>query len=145
MNPEYVSLEMAKELKKVIIEFPESGRVWANAEFRRVDIETGEMNTFKIEIYSLFSGLDKDCIIRTQKFSSYNIFPAPSLSEILDELPGCAVFLVGDTWYCGKVIRAEGEQDWKGVGFYIYKGSLTEDTTAPDAAAKMLIKLKENK
>lgn len=68
------------------------------------------------------------------------ILKTPSLSEIMDELPGYAVFQIDKKWICGKV---DIFNDYYMITDLNIES--TEAETAPDAAASMLLERRGEK
>ncbi len=73
----YVSLEMAKLLAELEINFPETEKVWAK--FKR----TGELGDL---IFDKFWHLESRRLPNDKYAYQYKIIPAPSLLEVLDRL-----------------------------------------------------------
>lgn len=134
MNPlHYVSLEIAELLIKAGIKFPESEIVW----IQKRETVHGEWRHKKLVNR-------KGYIITwhpTVKFTS-----APSLMEIMDRLPN-EMEMTKDKYrtgyHRGKKTRRLVKEEYQ--FYYDKKGIDTEGNTAPDAAAKMQIKLNEEK
>ena len=119
----------------------ETERVWANAEYRKTGFE--EMMLFQTSMYSLFSGLPKEDVVRSQISSSYQIIPAPDLSEMGELLPdrlpctdgGDPIFLMYN--------RQRTKKKKHRLHYWLNNPEVTADTE-PNARAEMLIALREN-
>lgn len=117
----YVSLLIAKQLAEAGIDFPESEKVWVKPFGTRKKWELEERNYW-----------DDDEIVITL------LIPAPSLSELLDRLPDkCGIergkyVLHENEWSCDPPPNTTND---------ITFNYSTFAKTAPDVAAKMLIKL----
>ncbi len=78
------SLPISKELFKVLGKRP-TRDVWANAEYRTTGFN-GEGELFVSSMYRLFSGLEKEDVVRGQQHSSYEVIAAYSVTELTDIL-----------------------------------------------------------
>ena len=130
-NPShYVSLEVAQELLKAGIEFEGSELVWCNPKGSGTRIE------LPMELISRVDSNDFLMWIRAFRI------PAPSFMEIMDELP--EEYVVEKTPSYTKLVKERNITIWNCyfTGFPA-RGHNEKALTAPDAAAKMRIKLKE--
>lgn len=156
-NDHYVSLELAEKLQEAGIEFPKSEKVWVRL-WKRQTLTNIEpewrwdrwylrrrnyltlLNTSTGQKYAWKEGLVFDC----------EYFPAPSFMEIMVRLPRHAVYEIPDDcypksgyWRCAKVIFPPTCTGRLNTHVEL---SLNEDeraATAPDAAALMLLKVRE--
>jgi hypothetical protein len=143
----YVSLSWAKKLKEAGIEFPESEKVWIKEEILGQGIHP----------FRLTTRLEKEQIINTPigEFTIIKLcLSAPSLSELLDELPSPLKLsrtlgqVPKDYFLKLNFFHTTVRTIFKYRLFYSRPGhspchdfDVTADT-APDAAVKILIKLR---
>lgn len=139
MNESHViSLGVAKELAAKGIDFPESEKVWVKRK-----IGFGEYSGW--ELLNRTQAIHK-AARRTWGMGGDRALPAFSLSELLDRLPNWYIIIKGaKLFYCtqyfsGEFICQETFKTYDGV----VGQEAEEANTAPDAAAKMLIKLERS-
>lgn len=129
MNPDYyTSFVIAKKLGSL---FPKSEKVWVRYR-RKKDYQWNPWF-----ICTRIEHLDFIKLQGTPK-QHYEIFPAPSLMEIMDELPGYSV------WVEAKYNNTEQVLTWYCLENNSNPPNCIEASTAPDVAALMLLQVREN-
>jgi hypothetical protein len=142
MTQDHPSLELCKKLAEAGIDFPDSERVWVQPTFEYFNerLETWDWD-IKPRTFSYYPSMPLGVL----GLVSINFFPAPSLAELLERLPvGYAVTKRERSWVCGLAERTVSDLRWRGIEFVIYTLYIVTADTPQNAAALMLLKVKEN-
>lgn len=143
----YVSLEIAKKLQEAEIEFPESDKVWTRYKIQVKDtVEWSDWYLAKRDFRD-----DLEGVLFSKYVVGLNTIPSPSLSELLDELPGYGIYKISNDryiksnyWRCARAVPATKILGYNNQPIDRYELYIEDDkraANAPDAGALILLKL----